>query len=518
MVGSDENYSRIWLRKYQSHGPEAGVIASQVPNFTIRCFPYGMTNELDSSMDLIEDSKPSYYRFVFWSAIIGAMMALGTLLALLLAAANLAPLNGLLMVFCLCVPVLFLNLFGQYFKKKIDRYLSTRLLKVVSISVREKVLNLYLKGQDPISIPLSSITTIELAQSKSSELAKQTMVISGTQTKEPICIKLSAIHTHENWMIISHALTNFAKHISIDDGIAKALTLPSADTSFTELWLDSLSSAPEAESLQGIPDGQTLAAGRYLVKSKLASGGQGHAYLCYDQTTQEEVVVKAYLLPVYQGKHLKDIAIQQLEAESMVLQRINHPQIVQFVDWFSTSSCAFLVLKRITGKNLRQYHAVRGSLPTALVQDLTMQMCEILGYLHSSTPAIVHRDFTPDNLIIDGQQKLTLIDFTIAEPTGAVSGLPPAGKPAYMPPEQFRGETCVQSDIYALGGTLQYLLTGCDPVALEQTNILLTQPVVSPLLAEIVFKCRAQRPNDRFQSVDEITALIHSSMRTSINE
>ena len=135
--------------------------------------------------------------------------------------------------------------------------------------------------------------------SKSSELAKQTIVISGAQMKEPICIKLSAIHTHENWMIISHALTNFAKHISIDDGIAKALTLPSADTSFTELWLDSLSSAPEVESLQEIPDGQTLAAGRYLVKSKLASGGQGHAYLCYDQTTQEEVVVKAYLLPVY---------------------------------------------------------------------------------------------------------------------------------------------------------------------------------------------------------------------------
>lgn len=517
MVSSDENYSRIWLRKYQP-GREAGAIAPQVPDFSIRCFPYGMTGALDSSMDLIEDSKPAYYRFVFWSVIIGAMMALGALLALLLAALKVAQLSGILWAFCLFVPFVFLNLFGRYFNKKIDRYLSTRLLKVVSISVRERVLNLYLKGKEPISIPLSAITTIELAPSKSSDLTKQTIFISGAQMKEPICIKLSAIHTHENWMIISHALTNFAKHISIDDGIAKALTLPSADTSFTELWLDSLSSAPEAESLQEIPDGQTLAAGRYLVKSKLASGGQGHAYLCHDQTTQEEVVVKAYLLPVYQGQHLKDVAVQQLEAESMVLQRINHAQIVQFVDWFSTSSCAFLVLKRISGKNLRQYHAVRGSLPTALVQDLTLQMCEILGYLNSSSPAIVHRDFTPDNLIIDEQQKLTLIDFTIAEPTGAVSGLPPAGKPAYMPPEQFRGETCVQSDIYALGGTLQYLLTGCDPVALEQTNLLLTESGVSPLLAEIVFKCRAQRSNDRFQSVVEIAALIHSSMRASINE
>jgi serine/threonine protein kinase len=202
----------------------------------------------------------------------------------------------------------------------------------------------------------------------------------------------------------------------------------------------------------------------------------------------------------------------------MVLQRINHPQIVQFVDWFSTSSCAFLVLKRISGNNLRQYRANQGPLPTALVKNLTIQMCEILWYLHGSNPVIVHRDFTPDNLIIDGQQKLTLIDFTIAEPTGAVSGLPPAGKPAYMPPEQFRGEASVQSDIYALGGTLQYLLTGCDPVALEQSNLLLTETGVSPLFAEIVFKCRAQRPSDRFQSVDEIVASIHSFIRASIHE
>ncbi|MDQ5937788.1 MAG: eukaryotic-like serine/threonine-protein kinase [Cyanobacteriota bacterium erpe_2018_sw_21hr_WHONDRS-SW48-000092_B_bin.40] len=517
MVGSDENYSRIWLRKYQPVRAD-GALASQVPNFSIRCFPYGMTSELDSSMDLIEDSKPAYYWFVIWCAIIAFLMAMGAPVALLISGSNMAKLKGMLFVFCLCVPGLFVNQYGGFINKKISKYLSTKLLKVVSISVRENVLDLYLRGKEPISIPLTSINTIDLLPSKSSDLTKQTIVISGRRMKEPIYIRLSAIHTHENWMIISHALANFASQINIDDGIAKALTLPSADTSFTELWLDSLSSAPEAESLQEIPDGQTLAAGRYLVKSKLASGGQGHAYLCFDQTTQDEVVVKAYLLPVYQGKHLKDVAIQQLEAEAMVLQRINHPQIVQFVDWFSTSSCAFLVLKRISGNNLRQYRANQGPLPTALVKNLTIQMCEILWYLHGSNPVIVHRDFTPDNLIIDGQQKLTLIDFTIAEPTGAVSGLPPAGKPAYMPPEQFRGEASVQSDIYALGGTLQYLLTGCDPVALEQSNLLLTETGVSPLFAEIVFKCRAQRPSDRFQSVDEIVASIHSFIRASIHE
>lgn len=518
MVSSDENYSRIWLRKYQSLRRETGVIESQVPNFTIRCFPYGLTNELYSSVDLIEDSKPAYYRLAFWSAVIGAVVIFCAILALLLPHANLGQLVAQLALFCVFGPIVFFYFFGNYFKKKIETYVSTKLFKVVSISVREKVLELHLKGQDPITIPLYAITSIALAEPANLDFGKQTVVISGERLKEPISIKLSAIHTRENWMIITHALANFANHISIDDGIAKALTLPSADTSFTELWLDSLSSAPEAESMQDLPDGQALADGRYLVKSKLASGGQGHAYLCYDKVTQTEVVVKVYLLPVYQGKHLKDVAIQQLEAESLVLQRIDHPQIVQFVDWFTSSTCAFLVLKRITGNNLRQVCAKFGRPSLALVQDLTLQMCEILAYLHNSTPAIIHRDFTPDNLIIDGQQKLTLIDFTIAEPSGAVSGLPPAGKPAYMPPEQFRGEACVQSDIYALGGTLQYLLTGSDPVALEQANLLLTLPDVSPLLAEIVYKCRAQLPNERFQSVAEIAALIRSRMGAEINE
>ncbi|CAN5480299.1 hypothetical protein BH11CYA1_BH11CYA1_42800 [soil metagenome] len=512
MDGSDENYSRIWLRKYKT-----GHLASahsDVPNYSIKCFPYGITGALDNSVGLLEDTKPAYYRFLFWGAIILAILPIGAVTSFALSAAM--KMTGLLLflaLFCIIMPNLFLYTIARRLVKLIDNYVDTKLFKVVSISIRERSINLYLKGQKPISIPLSSINEIELVKSKSADLAKQIIAITGPGMKEPICIKLSAIHTHENWMILSHAISNFAKHIHIDDGIAKALTLPSADTSFTELWLDSLSSAPEAESLQEVPDGQALADGRYLVKSRLASGGQGHAYLCQDQTTQQEVVIKAYLLPVYQGKRLKDLAIEQLEAESLMLQKIKHPQIVQFIDWFSTSSCAFLVLNRISGKNLRQCQPAMAPLSAELVQNLTLQMCEILKYLHSFDPPIIHRDFTPDNLIIDGQQRLTLIDFTIAEPSGTVSGLPPAGKPAYMPPEQFRGETCIQSDIYALGGTLQFLLSGHDPVALEQADILVTYPDASPLLAEIVYKCRAQESTDRWQSVDEIVALLRSPSR-----
>ncbi len=195
MVGSDENYSRIWLRKYQPVRAD-GALASQVPNFSIRCFPYGMTTELDSSMDLIEDSKPAYYWFVIWCAIIAFLMAMGAPVALLISGSNMAKLKGMLFVFCLCVPGLFVNQYGGFINKKISKYLSTKLLKVVSISVRENVLDLYLRGKEPISIPLTSINTIDLLPSKSSDLTKQTIVISGRRMKEPIYIRLSAIHTH----------------------------------------------------------------------------------------------------------------------------------------------------------------------------------------------------------------------------------------------------------------------------------------------------------------------------------
>jgi serine/threonine-protein kinase len=120
---------------------------------------------------------------------------------------------------------------------------------------------------------------------------------------------------------------------------------------------------------------------------------------------------------------------------------------------------------------LRQLVAEKGALEPELVLELAKQMAEILTFLHSKQ--IIHRDFTPDNLIMQENGKLKLIDFNVAREwdkddgkTGTI-----VGKHAYVPPEQFRGKPCEASDIYALGATLFYLTTGEDPEPISQSSL-----------------------------------------------
>lgn len=84
---------------------------------------------------------------------------------------------------------------------------------------------------------------------------------------------------------------------------------------------------------------------------------------------------------------------------------------------------------------------------------------------------MVHRDLTPDNIILDKNEKLILIDFGAAnELIGTATGTM-VGKQCYIAPEQFRGKACPQSDLYSLGATLAFLLTGEDPTAMKTIDI-----------------------------------------------
>ena len=195
-----------------------------------------------------------------------------------------------------------------------------------------------------------------------------------------------------------------------------------------------------------------------------------------------------------------------MEAEIVLLSRISHPQIVRLIDSFVERNRAFLVFNRIAGVNLRQHIEEKGKLTPDAVLQLAQLMVDILAYLHSSNPPIIHRDFTPDNLIIDDAGHLTLVDFTIAEPAGPGMGRPPAGKPAYMPPEQYGGDTVEQSDIYAMGGTLYFALTGQDPEPLMQLFPAEggRGTVGEQTLAGIIQRCTAQDFRERFKSCRDV--------------
>jgi len=141
----------------------------------------------------------------------------------------------------------------------------------------------------------------------------------------------------------------------------------------------------------------------------------------------------------------------------------------------------------------------KGPISEQLARDLAEQMCNILAYLHER--AIIHRDFTPDNLILTEDNVLKLIDFNVAQiqqvgTTGTI-----AGKHSYLPPEQFRGKASCQSDIYALGATLHFIVTAKDPEAISQSSPLEAGVEVSESFDKIVRTCTLLDLKKRYSDV-----------------
>src|SRR5581483_12186920 len=104
-----------------------------------------------------------------------------------------------------------------------------------------------------------------------------------------------------------------------------------------------------------------------------------------------------------------------------------------------------------------------GQFTQTRVLELATQMCDILAHLHGQSPPVLHRDFTPENLILDVDGNLRLIDFNVAQQMESTATRTVVGKHSYIPPEQFRGKATTQSDIYAMGASIFYLLTGTEP-------------------------------------------------------
>jgi len=158
----------------------------------------------------------------------------------------------------------------------------------------------------------------------------------------------------------------------------------------------------------------------------------------------------------------------------------------------------------IEGINLRTYIEQQPHpLPQAQLIDFAKQCCSVLHYLHSQRQPVIHRDFTPDNLMLsDG--KLTLVDFNIAQSATSLSSKTIMGKHCFMAPEQFCGESNVSTDLYQLGTTLFFLATGTDPEPLTQCDLRAKRPDLSEEFCAVISKLTERNPAQRFQSASEV--------------
>ncbi len=329
-------------------------------------------------------------------------------------------------------------------------------------------------------------------------------------------IKLENIPGKEVWLLFLKAAREWGSSagITIDERILSSFSEHEKEESYTELWLEALTAAPERSRLQPLEEGAYLDVGKYQILRQIAAGGQGIAYLAKPTDPRsEEVVLKEYILPVYVDVKARRYALDRFTSETTMLKSLNHPNIVKLVDFFVEDQRAYIVEEYVKGNSLRKLVENSGAMAQATVIDLALVMCDILAYLHGCSPPVVHRDFTPDNLIVDSRGRMKVIDFTVAqrgEPS-AVSMV--VGKQAYLPPEQFRGKATTQSDIYAFGGTLYFLLVGEDPLPLSQSRPKLIRPEIDPYLDRLVTDCTALETQQRFLRIEDVKNSLESLKR-----
>lgn len=312
--------------------------------------------------------------------------------------------------------------------------------------------------------------------------------------------------TPEDRVRLLKRLERMAPDCRIEPELSQSLH-PKAEHSYTELWLQSLTQAPERKTLDPLEPGQLIGDERFQVIKRLGVGGQGTAYLCHSIQSGEydknaTVVLKETILPVFVDSQLRRAALEKFEEEARMLQSLDSDQIVKLVDYFIEDHRAYLVLEHIDGCNLRELVLKEGPLPSEKVRHLGLQMCRILELLHANS--VIHRDFTPDNLILNAAGKLKLIDFNVAQQlkTGTTGTI--VGKHAYLPPEQFRGKATTQSDLYAMGATLHFLLTGTDPEPISQSSPASMNAHVDADLDGIVRHATALQTDKRYSRAEDI--------------
>lgn len=321
-----------------------------------------------------------------------------------------------------------------------------------------------------------------------------------------IILPLNGLASSDDRKRLQFGFQRFLPTYRVDPKVSDELQLSMRVESYTDLWLGALSMNRNRVRKETLETGALVNNGRYEVAFPIGSGGQAVVYAAIqkEMSLDRPVVLKEFILPSYAGAKVRKRVLANIQRESEILKNLQHPNIVKLLDFFVEDERAYLVLERIEGETLKRHVEKDGPLKEVDVINFALQMCTILSHLHSQKPQILHRDFTPDNLMIGHGDILKLIDFNVAQHLESVSTHTVVGKHAYIPPEQFRGETSSQSDIYAMGACLYYLLTALEPEPISASQVGQHRKDVSEELAAIICKSTATDVAYRFVNCEEI--------------
>ncbi len=234
--------------------------------------------------------------------------------------------------------------------------------------------------------------------------------------------------------------------------------------------------------------------GRFEIRQEVGRGGFGAVYEAFDTELNRVVAVKTLRL----SRPRRDLSSDWIKKEAEAVARLDHPCIVTLHDVGTCDSGPYLVMELLRGKTLAQRIA-EGPVPVAEALRIAEEMAK--GLAHAHQRGVLHRDLKPANVFLCEDGRVKLLDFGLAHLLGT-EGVSGAGTPAYMAPEQARGEEVDQrADVYAAGRVLGEMLGGRRPRRLER------------VIAESTSTDPAARPRDGQAWLDILQAARHAVER-----
>ena len=264
-----------------------------------------------------------------------------------------------------------------------------------------------------------------------------------------------------------------------------------------------------------VSTGQMIAK-KYILNEELSHKGFTSVFSAVDVQSEERVIVRVYSADDTDEERV--LRLQSLQAEAELLMRLDHSMVLYIHDVIRTPEELIVVQECVNGQTLEEIQAEKGTLSQDFVINLAIQLCEVLEYLHTRLPSIVHRDIRPSTILLQSDGRVKLFDFGIAREYdwNKDADTIPLGTKGYAAPEQFggRGQTDERTDIYGLGITLHHLLTGQDPSKPPYEILPIRQwnEKLDPGLEAIISKCIQLNPEERYKNCSELQyALMHYS-------